>query len=331
MCTYISKMCANNSCLVGRTMEFSYELNSYPVFIPAGAEITRYAQSGVYNSNYASVGMTAYERPIAVDGLNEHGLNVATLYFSGVAQYSDTVDENSYYPYEFNQLLLSQCKSVDDVISFLTENSGINVVDDPDDPMGLHWPVTDAMGKSIVIEPINGKLVITDNPVGVCTNSPELSWHLTNLANYVNMSTEGQNSYVFNSDFTASINGAGSGLTGIPGDWTPASRFVRAAYFTQMLPVPESAGSGVTDIFHILSTSDIVKGCVISHSDTGDEYMETTPYTTCCDLMNLYYYYHTYENRAITYLSLNSLISTYQETTAFNFPKKQALTDGTLI
>ena len=33
-------------------------------------------------------------------------------------------------------------------------------------------------------------LDVWDNPVGVLTNSPDFNWHLTNLRNYMNASTQ---------------------------------------------------------------------------------------------------------------------------------------------
>lgn len=41
----------------------------------------------------------------------------------------------------------------------------------------------DADSDSIVIEFANGEQQVHDNPLGVMTNGPEFSWHLTNLNN----------------------------------------------------------------------------------------------------------------------------------------------------
>jgi len=58
----------------------------------------------------------------------------------------------------------------------------------------FHYVVYDKSGKSIAIEPIGGKLVVFDNPIGVMTNSPSFDWHMTNLRNYTNLKTENVNS-----------------------------------------------------------------------------------------------------------------------------------------
>ena len=55
---------------------------------------------------------------------------------------------------------------------------------------GVHYIVTDASGKSVVLEYIGGELKVHANPLGVMTNSPTFDWHMTNLSNYVNMSRQ---------------------------------------------------------------------------------------------------------------------------------------------
>ena len=51
-----------------------------------------------------------------------------------------------------------------------------------------HYIVHDPTGKSVVIEYVDGKLNIHDDPLGVITNSPNFDWQMTNLRNYVNFS-----------------------------------------------------------------------------------------------------------------------------------------------
>ena len=50
--------------------------------------------------------------------------------------------------------------------------------------------IVDKTGAAVVVEPIGGKLVIYDDPLGVITNSPTFDWHMTNLGNYVGLSPE---------------------------------------------------------------------------------------------------------------------------------------------
>ena len=59
-------------------------------------------------------------------------------------------------------------------------------------PIPLHYVVSDATGASIVIEYTKGVLAISDNRVGVMTNSPSYDWHLLNLRNYTNLKPLGR-------------------------------------------------------------------------------------------------------------------------------------------
>jgi choloylglycine hydrolase len=88
--------------------------------------------------------------------------------------------------------------------------------------------VQDKSGKSIAIEPRGGVLKVTDAPLGVMTNAPTYDWHMTNLDNYINLNTKDIGSEKLGA-VTLSATGSGSGMLGLPGDFTPPSRFIRAA------------------------------------------------------------------------------------------------------
>jgi len=55
---------------------------------------------------------------------------------------------------------------------------------------GVHFFIQDKTGQSIAVESVDGKLVVTDAPLGVMTNAPTYDWHMTNLNNYVNLSVK---------------------------------------------------------------------------------------------------------------------------------------------
>jgi choloylglycine hydrolase len=65
----------------------------------------------------------------------------------------------------------------------------------------------------------------------VITNSPAFDWQMTNLHNYVNFSMTNVPPVKLGS-VTLEPFGQGSGMLGIPGDFTPPSRFVRAVAFS---------------------------------------------------------------------------------------------------
>jgi choloylglycine hydrolase len=165
--------------------------------------------------------------------------------------------------------------------------------------------VTDASGKSVVLEHVNGELKIHANPLGVMSNSPTFDWHMTNLSNYVNLTVSNVPKIDVRGKQIKGL-GQGSGMLGIPGDFTPPSRFVRAVAFSQSALPVETARDGVLQAFHILNQFDIPKGAArgIEH---GKEVADYTLWTSASDLKNFRYYYRTYENSRIRMVDLKAV------------------------
>ena len=152
---------------------------------------------------------------------------------------------------------------------------------------------------------VGGKLNVYDNPLGVVTNSPTFDWHMTNLRNYVNLSAD--NVPPLNlGGMTLAQFGQGSGLRGLPGDFTPPSRFVRAVAFSQSAVASNTASEAVLQAFHILNNFDIPYGAV-RDTEGGQMHAEYTTWTSASDLKNLRYYFRTYENSRIRMIDLRAV------------------------
>jgi choloylglycine hydrolase len=124
--------------------------------------------------------------------------------------------------------------------------------------------VQDAAGNSIVIEYLEGKVRVFDDPLGVMSNSPSFDWHMTNLRNYVNFSMTNVPPVKLGS-VTLQPFGQGSGMLGMPEDFTPPSRFVRALAFSQSVPPSAGGRDAVLQAFHVLNQFDIPKGAAWVH------------------------------------------------------------------
>ncbi|MGL4450399.1 MAG: linear amide C-N hydrolase, partial [Sarcina sp.] len=129
---------------------------------------------------------------------------------------------------------------------------------------------------------------------GVMTNSPEISWHFTNLRQYIG-ATPIQSKEVKWEGLDLSAFGQGSGTFGIPGDYTPPSRFVRAAYLKHVALKPRDEIEAITTLFHILSNCEVPKGAVLK--DGKD--IDYTLYTSVMCSESCTYYYKTYENSQV--------------------------------
>jgi choloylglycine hydrolase len=155
------------------------------------------------------------------------------------------------------------------------------------------------------LEYVNGALKVHDNPLGVMSNSPTFDWHLTNLRNYVNLSVSNVPP-VDISGIKLNSFGQGSGMLGLPGDFTPPSRFLRAVAFSQSALRVATAQEGVLQAFHILNQFDIPKGAARG-MEHGKEVADYTLWTSASDLKNLRYYFRTFDNSRIRMVDLTKL------------------------
>jgi choloylglycine hydrolase len=166
----------------------------------------------------------------------------------------------------------------------------------------VHYIVNDSAGNCIVIEYVGGKLNIYDNPLGVITNSPGFDWQMTNLRNYVNMSFINSPPVQLGTYKIESF-GQGSGMLGIPGDFTPPSRFVRAVAYSQGVGAyPLQTGNdAVLQAFKVLNNFDIPKGSVREGQKdaNGNIIADYTLWTSVNDLKSKTYYIRTYDNSQI--------------------------------
>lgn len=307
-CTSLVVPTTEGSYVYGRTMEFGIPLKSELMVSPrnfefSGTGVDGKAGSGLnWKAKYAVVGMNALGQPVVVDGMNEKGMTGGLMNAPGTAVYqktSETESKNSIASYQMLLYALSNFATVDEVkkgfsqifvnTSVLGEYKGVVQV-----RMQLH----DATGKSVVVEYLNGQLVISDNPVGVTTNDPPFAWHLLNVGNYVNLTPVEHNSITIRGQ-KFSPPSSGSGLHGMPGDMLSSSRFIRAVSYSSSAP-KGNAKQQVNTVWHIMDNFDIPPGSInLPESNPyggGAGGYEYTEWTIVGDAQNLAYYVRTFEN-----------------------------------
>ena len=122
--------------------------------------------------------------------------------------------------------------------------------------------------------------------------------------------------------------GQGSGLRGLPGDFTPPSRFVRAVAFSQSALPSDTAPQAVLQAFHILNNFDIPYGAV-RQTENGQTVAEMTTWTSASDLKNLRWYFRTYDDQSIRSVDLPKALAAPVAVTAREVqPKKVRAADG---
>jgi choloylglycine hydrolase len=293
------------------------------IVIPAGKGFSGTLPDGgkglTYTSRYAIVGANALGLPVLLDGINDQGLSVGLFYFPGYASYTPVTPDNASHalaPYEFGLWALANFATVDEVREAVKD---IVLVPTPAPGLGspqgaipdAHFFLQDKTGKALVVQPVDGTLKVHDAPLGVMTNAPTYDWHMTNLANYINLSVKDVGSIKVGPISIAAF-GSGAGLLGLPGDFTPPSRFVRAVVFSQSAAPNKAADETVLAAFHILNQFDIPEGSVVNAA-VGQPVNEITEWTSVADLKNLRWYFRTHEDQLIHMVDLKQAVESAKE------------------
>lgn len=305
MCTGLTLKTKDGNHLFGRNMDIEYNFGQHVILVPRQYSWKNVVTEEVNKTKYAILGMAAVmdNHPLLADGLNEKGLTCAGLNFPGYAYYEPTQEAGKVNlgPYDLMLWILSNFDKLSEVKEALSK---VNLVDQPFSPVTpiptLHWIVTDCTGDSIVIEKTKEGLKVYDNTVGVLTNSPTFDWHLTHLRQYIGLSPTQPDSTTWYKEKLETL-GQGVGLYGLPGDFTPPSRFVRAAYFRNHATFLENIEEGIAEFLHILANVAMVGGTVITPGGKND----ITLYTSCMWQEKGIYYYTTYKNPQINAISMN--------------------------
>jgi choloylglycine hydrolase len=272
MCTDFLLQAADedNSVVVGRSMEFGEDLRSQILVGGRGTKKQRGApdspKGGLsWTAKYGYVGLNVARldlKHLICDGMNEKGLSIGALWLPGFTEYSPTVSNNAQAldVTHFTNWVLGNFATVAEVQAGLT---GVQIWGQAvlSTKIPMHFSIHDASGTSMVIEFLADKPQgkVHPNTVGVLTNAPPFTWQLTNIRNYVGLSsvdaqpiTIGGNSY--------NPPGHGSGMRGVPGDSTPPSRFIRILFQKQFATQPANNAHAISLALHLLNTVDIPLG-----------------------------------------------------------------------
>jgi choloylglycine hydrolase len=320
-CTGGALTAADGSVVVGRTLEFGQPLDSQIAIWPAGSNFNGTSTSGAplhYRSRYGFLGATiGNHSDTLVDGLNEKGLNVGLFYFPGYAQYTPAAQARAgriLAPAQITAWILANFATTEEVKAHI---GSIDLTPQVLDLIGivpdLHIKVQDATGRSIVIEPRGGRLVVHDNPTRVLTNAPTFDWQLTNLNNYVTLMQGYPGPKTIGAPGAGQITlkpfGMGGGGAGLPGDFTPPSRFVRMVYFTQGAAQAANADQAGFNLFHILNNFDIPYGVTQPPKGTSEVDADFTTWTSVADLNNLRFSWRTYGDPQIKRVDLRQALA----------------------
>lgn len=311
-CTGITFNAKDGSHVVARTIEWGGSfLNSCYVVVPRGYTQQSYLPDGskdglVFSSQYGYVGFAVEQKEFVAEGLNEAGLSAGLFYFPAYGKYEIYDPEHKESTISDLQLVswvLGNFSNVEEVKAGIEH---VHIVGLDSAASTVHWRFADSEGNQVVLEIIDGELKFYDNELGVLTNSPGFEWQITNLNNYVNLFPGGASAEKMG-EITIVPFGAGSGFLGLPGDVTPPSRFVRAAFYQTSVPQPDSALDAVTTSFQILNNFDIPTGIEFTRNQTPTPMPSATQWTSVTDISNRMIYYRTMYNSSIRCINLKSI------------------------
>ena len=321
-CTEVRLEAKDGAIVVGRTLEFEISLDSYVVVEPVGQYHKAYVPAECrykvapmkWNNKHVVAYFNAWGCNVAADGMNSAGLSVGSLLFPGFAEYETLPwykrpKGGMISHLELPLWLLSTFATVQDVRDYidcgrfpLVFQGNLKRNDRRNLPM--HYSIQDKTGDAIVLEYTKNGRAVHDNPVGVVTNSPPYDFHMLNFRNYVQLSNYNNPSLVLG-DNTFNQTGQGSGLIGLPGDFTPPSRLIRVGVTKSFATPANTPKEAVNLVFHVLNGVDIPSG-VLKESPES-RYADYTTWTVAKDLKNATLYYHDYNDRTIRVLHLNNL------------------------
>lgn len=300
MCTSISF--SSPVALFGRNLDLDVSFDEQVVVTPRHFPF-HFKKAPAMPSHFAMIGMAtiAEETPLYAEAANEKGVYAAGLNFPQNAYYAPqaTRGRTALAPYELIPFVLGQCENLAQVRSILEDVSLVSIPFSAGYPLApLHWHIADQTG-SITVEPMKDGLKIYDNPAGVLTNNPPFPFQMMNLNNYMHLRTSAPVNH-FSSGVPLRAYGQGMGAMGLPGDFSPMSRFVKATFLKCNSVFGKEPFSTITQFFHILDAVAMVRGSVVTDANRND----ITRYSCCIDAAMGIYYYKTYENSRIHAVSL---------------------------
>ena len=310
-CTGITLKSKDGSVIAARTIEWAESvMNNMYVVVPRNQELQSLTPSGMdgvkFKARHGFVGLAVEQKEFMVEGIDEKGLSAGLFYFPNYGKYQPydaTKKDQCLADFQVVSYVLAECSNVDEVKDALSKVRIINI-----DPRSstVHWRFTEPSGRQVVLEIVDEVMHFYENPLGVLTNSPGIEWHLTNLNNYINLQPGNAPAHQFGPVDMKNF-GHGSGLLGLPGDFTPPSRFVRAAFFQLTAAQQATARESAVQAFHLLNNFDIPTGTELPWGKASAELPSATQFTVASDTHNRMIYYRTMYNCNIRCIDLKSI------------------------
>ncbi|MFT8550262.1 MAG: linear amide C-N hydrolase [Acetobacter okinawensis] len=286
----------------GRTLELPEDLPSWLTFYPAQTAFQKKSPSGDAGAHYKALyPILAITTSVYQDGDDHNmleGMNGAGLSFSAnmvpeatltpltTSDYHDSIPVTS-----LGEWALANFATVEDVRDAVNKGhfwspvlAKLGGVKSP-----FHFAFYDKKGGSIVVEALNGKFHVYDNPTKVMTNGPDFPWHLQNLNNYTQLTNKDRSSALLGGMKVVQPD-SGIAAADLPSSDTSVGRFIRGVYYTSYAPLAQSTGDAINILAHIMNRFDRMKNITTdtlggeTQKESGKTVSEYTVWTALSDL-----------------------------------------------
>lgn len=326
-CTALMITDVQGNAYSGKTLEFAARLPFSVKYVPAGFKATSRAPDGrtplEFETRHAVFGISGdcgQGMEIMAEATNDQGLSVSSNEMDGSVTPAYPAGGEARYlaANDLGLYMLGNFRTVAEVRQAL-ERGDLRVWLPELPVMGnakapLHYVFFDRTGSGIVVEYLDGRQTIYDNPVGVATNAPEFGWHLKNLDNYAFLSNVDRNRGTFGK-LAVTAPDAGSALASVPSIQISAGRFVKAAYYVTYARKASSPDQAVITLGHILNNFDRVydlstdRGSGSEGASANSVSSEVTQFTWMNDKARNRYYLRTIDALNFATFELDRLSS----------------------
>lgn len=311
-CTGIMLTAKDGSKVIGRTMEWGGSLmESHVIVFPRGYERQAMTPTGLngmlLKAKYGYVGIAETEADILIEGVNEKGLVGELFYFptyGGQMEYDPMLNAQTITDAQFLDWVLCNFATIDEMekeldnLRFIAFGHGFE---------SAHFSIADATGRHVAVEFYDNQFHVWENYVGVITNSPSFDWQVTNLNNYMNVFAGTQAPRQINQNLRLKSFGVGTAALGLPGDYTPPSRFVRAAFFAMTAKKLDTGFETTKQLFQMLNNFDIPIGTEFADEAEMPDMISATQWTSVVNIDARKLYYRTEWNPTVRCIDLNEI------------------------
>jgi choloylglycine hydrolase len=289
MCTRVLWNTNDLAVLTGRTMDWPESTQPLVVGFPRGRERNGIAPSGLvddpnplrWTSRYSSLVTTIYGVG-TVDGLNEAGLAGHGLYLEATDYGSRDASKPGVQAGLWLQYLLDQAATVSEALA-LMENVQLLKIHVRGHDANIHVALEDVGGDSAIIEFTDGRPVVHHGrQYTLMTNDPTYDDQLKLLAaqNFSNPTRD----------------------MPLPGNVNAVDRFQRAAYYSALLPKPDSERAAIAGVMAIMRNVSVPFGA--PYAEFG---VYNTEYRTVTDLTNRMYFFELTTSPSIIWAEFDRL------------------------